>query len=462
MITSIIPTVLGLFSYLLSCWGVLFSEALKRNPRTWTCVYAILIILANIQTYGWFVLLTPTVGVLETPLILVGHDLDLANPLLRDMLDSGALASCTDPNALPSFFPSFVVGQAEAGYATMKNKMGFPALFTLMDRTYNVSTAGVVPVFPSQFSEKEVLRYSIVQQGFTADVTCAFEALSSNTTPSLTIKSQKIKGWEDVTFLEMTSDCVDRKGSSTLAYTRGDPNYIFLAVCNGLEGNYSMLNVLLAIMTHPNVEAALIFQGGGRYSFLATTVCEVRPMITRVQVDWVNAGPFNSKLLATGAVPDHGGPAGITAMTALYEKHFSAQAMSTNTVGEELLSSIGKVDPGFHEETILVMMGEYIRGIAEYSGSVLRACLSTQNVISADGVSNELKIPSEGFYHTEFMAWERSTFWLLIPGTLVAMLTVCGVLWEEAHHPVVAPRAVELEPATATRVVSAQVDASLS
>jgi hypothetical protein len=117
-----------------------------------------------------------------------------------------------------------------------------------------------------------------------------------------------------------------------------------------------MLNVLLAIMTHPDAEAALIFRGAGRYSFLATTVCEVRPMITRVQVDCANAGPINSKLLATGAVPDHGGPAGITAMATLFEKHVSAQAMSTNTVGEELLSSIWKVDPGFHEETILVMM----------------------------------------------------------------------------------------------------------
>jgi hypothetical protein len=66
-----------------------------------------------------------------------------------------------------------------------------------------------------------------------------------------------------------------------------------------------------------------------------------------------------------------------------------------------------------------------------------------------------LRIPSKGFYHTEFMAWQRSTFWLLIPGALIAILTVCVVLWDEAHHP------MELEPITATHVVSAQADAVL-
>jgi hypothetical protein len=48
-----------------------------------------------------------------------------------------------------------------------------------------------------------------------------------------------------------------------------------------------------------------------------------------------------------------------------------------------------------------------------------------------------MNIPSEGVFYSEYMGWTHvsaTTFWVLTPGTIVAIATIWVVLVAVAHH----------------------------
>ncbi|KAJ7645180.1 hypothetical protein DFH06DRAFT_1301184 [Mycena polygramma] len=209
--------------------------------------------------------------------------------------------------------------------------------------------------------------------------------------------------------------------NSTIAFTAGDPSYILMIACPGSGGDYT-----------------LILVGSGRYNFMQTTVCTLSPKITTVKVDYSDAelisGIINTTTLPTGAVTDSG-PAGLAAVNGIYIMQFYSQATSSNTMGDELISLLEEV--GFEDDTILSATANYIRGVAEYSGSVFRACLSGRNGTFVDGVPRNMSASSRGLFHTEAVGWGHvslATFLELIPGTIVAFATILIVLLAVAHH----------------------------
>ncbi|KAJ7859796.1 hypothetical protein B0H14DRAFT_3446431 [Mycena olivaceomarginata] len=85
----------------------------------------------------------------------------------------------------------------------------------------------------------------------------------------------------------------------------------------------------------------------------------------------------------------------------------------------------------------MVTQEEYIRGVAEYSASVFRACLTVKKGIFADGVPTGMRILSEGVLHGKIVGWRRltaSTFYVMIPGTIVAIATIFIVLVTLSNH----------------------------
>ncbi|KAJ7703879.1 hypothetical protein B0H17DRAFT_1228009 [Mycena rosella] len=100
------------------------SLVLNRRKWQWTLI--------------WSTLLTPVDIVIETP--VRSSELDLASPRLRQMASSGALDTCIYAGSYLAFFD---VGRTESGSARAKHHLGYPASFTLMDNTFNISTGGV-------------------------------------------------------------------------------------------------------------------------------------------------------------------------------------------------------------------------------------------------------------------------------------------------------------------------------
>ncbi|KAJ6484047.1 hypothetical protein C8R45DRAFT_295705 [Mycena sanguinolenta] len=473
LVFTLISTVLATWSSFLFSWGVRqwistrlhhggmslgeFTSSVKISSRslvlqhrklTWSVLSIVLLILTGVQTSGWSTLLTPLP--ISIPSNMTGSELDLSNPILLQMQTSGALDYCIfQSNAIPAFG----VGRTESGYAAVKDNMGFPATLTLMDETFNVETAGILPLFltdtnttvffngtttipttlqptADQLPDSLSSNFTMTQQGFTTLIDCEF-VNSTDPAFAASINTDTVKDWNsgaqdgNITFSQLTaaSDCTapaKTNLNSMSAYTSGDQaNYILMVGCQAGE-NYT-----------------LIFQSSGTYDFLKTTVCTLTPQITTVDVVYSDTDPFLATIdidTRDGVTEAEGGPAGLAAVTTIANMVSSSQGITSNIMGDELNSLIQEsVGDGFEDEddNVLDFMELYIGAVAEYSGSVLRACLSTQNEVFAHGVPSNMTITSNGVLLTQTVGWQHTsfdTFFVLIPGTIIGLLTIVVVL----------------------------------
>ncbi|KAF7352029.1 hypothetical protein MVEN_01165200 [Mycena venus] len=442
---------------LLFFWGVLQSiilhldeegmpvESLFTSNRLWGTIYIILAVINYKQCSDWSRLFTPFIFHVATP--LTAYEFDLSSPLLQQMQGSGVLDYCA---VTITNLPAFHIDQMGSGYAAVKSSMRSSTSFRLMDQTFNVSIAGILPLtlndvdanswFPndrnvtipstvillSEIPEGAPVKHTMKQQGFTADVSCAFHNFTANT--SSILQANTDKDWtfelpsESTTHLQMfPNNCVvpgHSRVNFTNAHTVGRTNYVLMSACGRFSEKYTS-----------------VFVADGSNNSMGSTVCTLSPQITTVKVDYTNAG-INTTQLENG-VTDVVGLASLSAVTTISNMQLFAQAMFTHIVGNELQQAILDVDSGFHNETVLFIMEQYLRGVTEYSGSVLRACLSLKNGTFVDGVPISMTIPSEGFIYNEIVGWMHNsvvTFWVLIPGTIAAIITILVVLVAVAHY----------------------------
>ncbi|KAJ6549966.1 hypothetical protein B0H19DRAFT_1160141 [Mycena capillaripes] len=447
------------------------SPIFDAKKRKLSAMSMLLFVLTSLQAPGWSGLLTPQVLEIRTP--LVGSELDLSSPILSQMLDDGTLDYCVkDTSDLFTFAP----GQTESGFAAARNSaINVSTSLTLMDQSFSVSTGGILPQtfedvdakswFPGRasipgtlstfvdFSNVLSANYSLFQQGFSADVTCQFESLTSATSPSLFFDSpDTVEDWSngdnpgEVSYFFMSSDCTAPPSpsnvTSTFAFTVGHANLILMVACGG-SPNYT-----------------LIFKGTGSYDFVNTTVCNFSPKITNASVQYLDDDSLSGTIKATslpgGDIPDSGGPAGLSAIITLSEMLIFAQAVFSNTMGDELKSILEEASSN---DIALTTMQDYIRGVAEYSGSVLRACLSAGDA----GLSDGMTIPTQGSLSIQIVGWRSSviTILVLIPGTIVALATIYVALVCAAHHTVHA-LGEAFDPESAMHLLSASAAGDLN
>ncbi|KAJ7495015.1 hypothetical protein FB451DRAFT_1387111 [Mycena latifolia] len=451
------------------------SLVLDPQKRKWSAISMGVLVLTGVQTSGWSTLLTPVGIVIETP--VTGSEIDLASPLLSEMQSSGALDYCLYNSSL---LTAFSMGQTESGYALAKDHMGFPASFTLMDQTFNISTGGILPatgnnvsagtwfpymtVIPSTLQGLDALpdalaaNYSMSQQGFSADVTCAYQELGADTTPSIRLLSDTVKDWNtlnvpmNISYFQFDTDCPVPENSAlnwTYAFTAGVPNYLIMIAC-GPADNYT-----------------LIFESAGLYD-APITVCSLSPKIGKVKVDytdpWSSAGTIGTTGDSNSSVRDPDGPAGLAAVTTISYMVWFAQAIETNVMAAELHSVLTEVEPDFMDQTKLLLTEKYIRGVAEYSGSVFRACLSGMNGTFPDGVPTNMTIAMNGTIYSQTVGWSHasaSTIWVLIPGALVALATIIVVVVAVAEH-AGDPASDVFEPSSVMHLVAVAAAGGLS
>ncbi|KAJ7133154.1 hypothetical protein C8R44DRAFT_977440 [Mycena epipterygia] len=425
------------------------SRSLVLDPRRrrWSATSIILFILTLIQTSGFNTLIRPVGIVIE--LDTHGTEIDLASSALKQMQDSGELDSCMiNSSTLIPFIP----GQTESGYAAVKGATFLPASITVMDQTFDPSTAGILSLtrdvtsarawFGGNTSIPGTLQtivdppigvsqyYVMKQQAFTANVHCEFQDLSDT---GVNLQTDTVETWStgvqsrNVTYTQLTSDCAvgdNPRLNFTYGYTAGTPanaSYILMVACES-EGNYT-----------------LIFQSAGRYNFMKTTVCTVSPKISQVMVNYTDADVFSGTietetLQPTDAVVD--GPASLSAMNTIGNMLFFSQAMDSNIMGDQLNSLLREADlDNYQDADVLSFTAQYITAVIEYSGTVFRACLSATTF--PDGLPSNITTEAIGTFYTDTAGWlpaSLTTFWVLLPGTLVALTTIFIVLSAVAQH----------------------------
>ncbi|KAJ7739238.1 hypothetical protein DFH07DRAFT_1064424 [Mycena maculata] len=215
----------------------------------------------------------------------------------------------------------------------------------------------------------------------------------------------------NLTWTGIQSRCPAQNGMNfTNAFTMQDRNLMMMLAC-GPSDNYT-----------------LIFVSDGLYSPIPITVCEVTPKITAALVDYTPGliNVVNPNM--TGAVMDPIGPTGFSAVQTLFGV---SQATTNNVIGNFLMMMIQEFaeDTDSEVDDILEPLEEFIRGVMEYSGSVFRACVST-NTSFSDRIPPNMSIPTNGTLFTETLGWSYGvsiTRWVLVPGTLIAFCTICIV-----------------------------------
>ncbi|KAJ7495215.1 hypothetical protein FB451DRAFT_1477792 [Mycena latifolia] len=437
-----------LSTFLAGCSSFLFSFAIRRSlslylyrPMTLATLGASVGIstrsLASKLLGAWTTLLTPVTIVVSTP--LEGTELDLASPLLSEV---DTLNICMTN--------VFLGDQMQSGYIAANSHLGFPSALPFMDHLFNVSTGGVMPAsfdsisvtslgdgvnnsIPSttKFASATVpasglsSNYSMVQQGFTADISCSYRTLNSTTSPSLALNGDQTTGWGSpntdkagIALSTISSDCPSKNGPEMSAYT----------FASGLFTNQDTLNWVLVISCDPTADSqTLIFSSSNKYTeTVQTSVCTLKHRVTVVDVDYAG-GSVNATARASG-VPANQGPAASYAALTIANMLYSAQGLANNAVGDVWKTMT--TDAGANETETLRLIEEYLRGVLEYSASVLRECASLVGPAASafpDGVPLNMTVATSGTYRTETLGWTyvaRTTGWVLIPGTLLALATI--------------------------------------
>ncbi|KAJ6496330.1 hypothetical protein C8R45DRAFT_926840 [Mycena sanguinolenta] len=440
--------------------GLIFT----RRQWKWGLVSIALILLTGIQTSGWTTLIHPVPVVIEVP--LHGTELDLASSTLGTLQESG------DPGVkycihATSQLPLFTVGDTESGHATIKASIGMPASLDFLDQTFNVSTGGILPATFDNvvlFGEPTKIlatlqdipdltiglssNYSVTQQGlravrnltsgegFSADVSCRAQNLSNSTRPSLVISSHsehwnypfgtQVNFSRKISWLGVASNCSlldpDSRANTQWTTIAGAPDYVLMVACPELTTkNYT-----------------LIFAASGKYEFMNATVCTLAPKLTTVTAYYSNVNSSSRTISTTTHASQPvalDSPAALSAISTLSAAVFLAQGAERSVLGDELYSLKVK---GNTTEDMLRNIEEYIRGVTEYSSSIFRACLSNvTNPNLAEVVAANLTSQINGTYSTYTMGWERlpgATIWSLVPGTLIATITIMVVVVATALH----------------------------
>ncbi|KAK7049179.1 hypothetical protein R3P38DRAFT_2872955 [Favolaschia claudopus] len=478
-ITTQVSIILSFFSTLLLSWAIrqsitlhlrgdgmslvafisyirISSRALILNRRNLklSAMAVLIIILTGVQTAGWSALISPQTIVKDTPLI--GQELDVTSSFLTRK--DPTVDSCVEYG-----MNGFMIGQTESGYTALKGKLGYPATFMVMDQVFNVTTGGILPLTLQPISTRTYFlgatampisikpkwdlprglaaTYSLVQQGFTADVSCRpWQGDTDQSAPPLNLDTgimtqsslddQKFRNSaNNITFAFLSSDCPNMDvefplNHSQIYTTTGFPNYISMIACPAGD----------------SIE--LIFNAGsnGTYYFLDTTICTVKPRITRVRVSYSDTINITSAVYADTNL-DITGPATMAATQALFYMAFYSQGVMSNTMGEQLLSSILDVDGIYYsEKTILQSLETYVRGVTEFSSTIFRACLSSNKTFMESLPSSAKMNISEGMHYTQTIGWKRTaagiTLLQLLPGAIIAFVTIYAVVVAVAstHH----------------------------
>ncbi|KAJ7620849.1 hypothetical protein DFH06DRAFT_1359501 [Mycena polygramma] len=431
------------------------SLVFHRRHWKWPAVSLLCLIMAGIQTSAWSTLITPVHIVLSTPLI--GRDIDLTSPTLQQLWDSNT--SYINVCGFELLDNAVVAGVLDSGSAKVESYLGLPGVVSLFGQGFNYTTDGIFPtalnndsVYTTNVVHSVGLRhrgisgsYSMTQQGFTASASCGLQNLTETTSPaveSTNFSSPANAVWggsleagvniPNITYVLTNATC---PGGFF-----GVNNTQFLVSSDGGDG------YLWAIGCYPTPDVpynyTLILQGSNRYTDLTGPstsfwVCHISPATSVVRVDYAGDAAGISGTLQSSGPPlaDASGFVGGFPMNMFADLVFTQQSPFGNGMGDQLLQLLSsKLDPSNVVEPSTIME-QYVQGVWEYSGSVLRGCI----VELFDGdIPSNISVPNNGTWTTQTLGWKRfstgTTLWIVIPGLFMACSTVALVLVAVYRH----------------------------
>ncbi|KAG1724511.1 uncharacterized protein EDB91DRAFT_140795 [Suillus paluster] len=432
-----------------------------RSPKLSALTFAVYAVVTFLDT-SWSTLLLPTL--VQWPVPMSGTELDLGSVVFANQLSSDLATNQSNSVQAPAF-QTINVLTLLSGIAAVGVEGGVQtsSIFSFNGVSYNQSTGGVLPAIAEYsgssnptsdvnlaFSGGKVpvnstfnwgrhgnysgtrgigKNYTVTQQGVTADVTCQPIDRSKN---SFTVTPAATQGTSGNTFLtwEAVVNCSGNLNSMTY-FTAGngsgqmDPattGFLPVVVCPSPSDSTSF-----------NPYKFEIFMSGlYKYSFLPTTVCEVVPYLTTVNVDY-NGGIVSVNPVGTssGLTENPILPLSQYIATVMDYEAGSNQALTKNTIGD-FLTAYGNTNvTDMYSE-----LEDYWRGIAEFASTQLRSGYS-----AAGNPSSDMTRSTNGTMYITTYGWHsqnRTFILLLVVITMIWGTTVLAAVYsliQERYHP---------------------------
>ncbi|KAJ7450502.1 hypothetical protein B0H11DRAFT_1928198 [Mycena galericulata] len=426
----------------------------NRQDTKWTLLSLLFFIPSDRSVLqSWSTLFTPIHIVLFTP--LAGTELDFMSDVLIQYSQN--------------LFSQVAMNTAESGLASAQSVVGYPAvlnfnyrrveLFCLSslkpvltrdrNRTYNVSTGGILPAYlepvrstagrlgnetlpavthsVTSLQHAFATNYSMVQQGLTADVSCSIVPLNalpmslnitavplSNVAGNMLYYSCGVDDWS-----------ILRLYAGTWQMTDGNNSTLIGLSCDNPGDAYSER----VAKSSRASETEHILKASGSWEAACTlgVSCTVTPQITTVHTDYTSAGNINTTILEATNSTDRAGPAGMFAFSTIMDMFFVSQGISADTIGNHTssvmraLPSTQWTDTGLFEQIFL-----------------LRTCISETITPFADGAPPNMTRTTAGVYRTETLGWSFTstpTHVILLPTTLIALASIAVIAFAWIQNP---------------------------
>ncbi|KAG1837646.1 hypothetical protein DFJ58DRAFT_815360 [Suillus subalutaceus] len=403
-----------------------------KSVKLSTFTLAVFAMVTFLNT-SWSTLLLPTL--IQWPVRIFGTELDLGSAAFVNQLSTDINAEQASNVQVPGFEIINVLTLISGLYAI--DNQGGPNvqsnnIFSFNGVLYNQSTGGVLPMIEEYSGSSNppgpdvglafdwghlgrnagthqgiAKNYTVTQQGVTANVTCQPIDRSQNTFSVQPIVTQ---GPLNLTLIiwEAVANC-SGNSNSQLYFTVGNASgqmdsategFLPTVVCpdpgNSMTFNPYKFDVFMA--------------GLYKYSFLPTTICEVVPYLTTVNVTY-NGGIISvDRIDALTSSPNLALSQYIA--TVMAYQSGSNQGMPTNTIGDFLTAhGTSNVSVMYSE------LEDYWRGIAEFVSTQLRSGYSASGV-----PSNMTRATSGTMYFTTY-GWRSKTY------TYTLLLVVITLIW---------------------------------
>ncbi|KAG2071071.1 hypothetical protein BDR04DRAFT_571712 [Suillus decipiens] len=417
---------------------VLRWRYLKLSLLTLT-VYAVVTFLNT----SWSTLLLPTL--VQWPVGMFGTELDLGSVAFVNQLSTDINEIQANAVQAPAF-ETINILTLLSGISAVDIQGGVQtsSMFSFNGVSYNQSTGGIIPAIEEYsgssnspgsnvglaFSGGQVpvntsfewghlgrdagtqgigKNYTVTQQGVTANVTCQPIDRSQNSysaTPNVSQGPLNVF----ITW-EVVANCSGSLNSMTYL-TAGNST-------TGLMDNATTGFLPVVVCPNPNSTTFnpnkfnVFMSGLYKYGFLPTTVCEVVPYLTTVNVTY-NGGIVSVDPIGTspGLTSSPNIPLSQYIATVMDYQAGSNQAMIKNTIGDFLTA--------YGTSNVSVMYREledYWRGITEFASTQLRSGYS------ASGVPSDMARSTDGIMYITTYGWRSKAH------TYILLLVVITLIW---------------------------------
>ncbi|KAH7919310.1 hypothetical protein BV22DRAFT_1023213 [Leucogyrophana mollusca] len=460
------------------------SFLLTSRHIRWTVTTLFCTAMLRTLTAGWTTLLTPTSIILQVD--MSGTELDMQSDAFSHLMDQ--LYSANDSGSASGSYTG--PAMELSGTSAAGRKFGLPSILNFNGASYNISTGGVLPNngeyngtavssnktgydysgghIPTRVSLEGLdvnyqglsRNYSMIQQGYTANVTCQQWNLDYRQPPtgppmweSSSYGSILVGNWNP--FDESGANYTLRKWDwETLCptgiwagklhvydvtlMTIADENDVVLSNTGLIPARLCASQTLDGNATAQ--QFILVLQGMYAYDFIPQTICQVVPIYTTVRVDY-SGGIISVSEIINQTKPDASGvnafPSAYAADT-INARFYTAQNLWGNTIGDSLSSifSTQEVQNGDANAILNAILEDYLVGVIEFMGTYLRSGFSADGNFPNNELPSNMSIPFSGTMQVETIGWAYDSYTYLlalVPTTVVALLTIAAALFRPSQ-----------------------------